>query len=153
MSNTKFGKMVNCHRSQCMWFKDNQCTRDLVQIRSIGCKNYSLKGDWTPKKVLLFGCGYNPGALLHNGLKETLQKKDFPENRTGEIVEYIEKHGTLVEHTTNRYIYKLYDNYYQIEVVDITRPWTIMEYDSQEYIQYLDSTLINEKLNFHKLTN
>lgn len=35
--------------------------------------------------------------------------------------------------------------------VDITRPWTICEYDSSEYIQYLDIRAVNPEVNFYKL--
>jgi hypothetical protein len=35
--------------------------------------------------------------------------------------------------------------------VDITRPWTICEYDSSEYVQYLDIIPVEPKVNFYKL--
>lgn len=53
--------------------------------------------------------------------------------------------------------YYLWDNElhsiksFTIEEVDITRPWTIKDYDGSEYIRYLDEReLVNEKLNYYK---
>lgn len=40
---------------------------------------------------------------------------------------------------------------FKIVDVDINRPWTICEYDSSEYIQYLDIIPVEPKVNFYKL--
>lgn len=40
---------------------------------------------------------------------------------------------------------------FSIVDVDITRPWTIEEYDGAEYIQYLDENkLVDKELNYYK---
>lgn len=46
-----------------------------------------------------------------------------------------------------------YSNFstFSIVEVDITRPWTIEEYDGAEYIQYLDENkLIDKELNYYE---
>ncbi len=60
----------------------------------------------------------------------------------------------------NRYLeegnkaYRFYDSRQTLMVniieVDISRPWTICEYDGSEYIQYLDYDIINQKANYCK---
>lgn len=40
---------------------------------------------------------------------------------------------------------------FKIVEVDTSRPWTICEYDSSEYIQYLDIRAVNPEVNFYKL--
>ena len=51
-------------------------------------------------------------------------------------------------------MYRFYDSRQTLMVtiteVDTSRPWTICEYDSSEYIQYLDYDVINEKVNYCK---
>lgn len=74
-----------------------------------------------------------------------------PEKHTVAIMKYdcpyMEEEGVSVYRAFGRegtVTFKIVD-------VDITRPWTICEYDSSEYIQYLDIVPIEPNVNFYKL--
>lgn len=43
---------------------------------------------------------------------------------------------------------KIINIFVSIIEVDVSRPWTILEYDGSEYIQYLDHTCIDKKANY-----
>ena len=131
-------------------------------------------------KVLLF-IDYGPPYPTEE-MQKIMDKYEFPYNRIGEIVEYIENNSELVVDVsassilkTKHHIGKLYCSFgdvygccaennkpswfgsvnpissMQIAEVDITRPWTIEEYDGKEYIRYLDVDVIHENINYCKL--
>jgi hypothetical protein len=83
-------------------------------------------------------------------LKNILLRKKFPENRTGAIINHLEKQGEVVIREEGGYWIKAYDEFYFIAEVDTSRPWTILEYDGSEYIQYLDYKVIHKDLNYCK---
>ena len=126
-------------------------------------------------KVLLFidyGTPYPTEEM-----QKIMDKYEFPYNRIGEIVNYIENNSELVVDVsassilkTKHHIGKLYSSFgdvygcctetnkpswfptssMQIAEVDTTRPWTIENYDGKEYIRYLDVDVIHEDINYCK---
>ena len=129
-------------------------------------------------KVLLF-IDYGPPYPTEE-MQKIMDKSEFPYNRMGEIVDFIEKNAEKVvdysAHSllqTKKNIGKFYlsNNIYAccerkypiscfgtnypvttlaIVDVDITRPWTIDSYDGGEYIKYLDYDVVNEDINYCK---
>ena len=119
-------------------------------------------------KVLIFHQGIF--MFSNSKIQELLNHKNFPENRTGDIIKYIEDNTIICKDTNNimdlcesnpnKFIhvqgeyYLGWDKKYDISVlfkiqeVDITRPWTIQEYDGSEYIQYLDYNIVNTDMNY-----
>lgn len=125
-------------------------------------------------KVLIFS-GFG-SCVLTPTMKKIMKENKFPFNRVGKIIEYIEskavdKTGSdifeirkwLNEDLENIAIcvdcnQKFYlvgdgdggsDNF-SISDVDITRPWTIEEYDGSEYVKYLDRYGVIKELNYYK---
>lgn len=100
-------------------------------------------------KILLFKT--YAGNKVDKELKEKLSTNNFPLNRVGTIVDYIEQQGKLVSRYPegNYYQFKTGETYF-IEEVDISRPWTILEYDGSEYIQYLDYEVVEESIGYCK---
>ena len=86
-------------------------------------------------------------------LKRKLTQSSFPRNRTGKAVAYIEEYGELLLKDTSGCWFRLYDNVYFIKEVDTSRPWTILDYDGSEYVQYLDYNIIDKDLNYCKYIN
>ena len=127
-------------------------------------------------KVLIFSS--HRGVVFTPKMKEIMNKYVGIRKRTGEIIEYIENNCVCFEggnYDTIRanlgkdkekilkikltygnidYVYWINTELYgaavfKIEEVDVTRPWTIEEYDSCEYIKYLDERkCIDEELNY-----
>lgn len=129
-------------------------------------------------KVLLFS-GHE-SAYPTEEMQKILDKLEFPFNRIGEIVEFIEKNSEDIidysaisllntkkhigKHRLTSNIYacctrkkksELFGSNYPITTlaivdVDITRPWTIDVYDGAEYIKYLDYDVVDEDINYCK---
>ena len=129
-------------------------------------------------KVLLFS-GHE-AAYPTEEMQKILDRLEFPYNRIGEIVDYIEKNSEeIVDYSaysllntkknigkvrlssniyaccTKKKESELFGSNYPITTlaivdVDITRPWTINIYDGKEYIQYLDYDVVNEVINYCK---
>ena len=119
-------------------------------------------------KVLIFHQGVF--MFLNSKIQQLLSQKIFPENRTGDIIKYIEDNIIvckdtnniieLIKNNPNNFIHIQGDYYaswdkiyktialFKIQEVDITRPWTIQEYDGSEYIQYLDYNIVNTDMNY-----
>ena len=101
-------------------------------------------------KIVLFK---NYGSTQFDAeLKEKFKKCNFPQNRI-ELVSYVEEKGEIVCKSGNGYYYRIANNYYFVEEVDVTRPWTMLEYDGSEYIQYLDYQIVDDKVMYCKLPN
>ena len=97
-------------------------------------------------KVLLFR---NYGSHdFDKELKRKLAQSKFPKNRVGKIIKYLEEPGEVLLRYDNGYWIKAYDEVYFIAEVDTSRPWTILEYDGAEYIQYLDYDIIDKDMNY-----
>ena len=47
--------------------------------------------------------------------------------------------------------FRVGNNIIMLEEVDTSRPWTILDYDGAEYIQYLDFDVIDKESNYCKL--
>lgn len=103
-------------------------------------------------KVLLFA-NYGTHTFNNKVIKGMLAKKPKPKNRTGKIIELLEKQGEIISHQNGGYWIKTHDEFYFIAEVDTSRPWTILEYDSAEYIQYLDYSIIDKDLNYCEFSN
>lgn len=103
-------------------------------------------------KIVLFK---NYGSLkFDTELKEEFKKYNFLLCRTAELVSYIEEKGKMVCKSGNGYYYEIVNKYsYFIEDVDITRPWAILEYDGNEYVQYLDYQIVDNNVMYCKLPN
>ena len=126
-------------------------------------------------KILIFS-GFGSCTLTPT-MKQIMNSNKFPFNRVGKIVEYIEK--TAVNKTGcdrdelkkwlysnkeniayceefNEKIYLVQSDYcdwdtFSIRQVDISRPWTIEEYDGSEYIKYLDEYVAVKELNYYNI--
>ena len=125
-------------------------------------------------KILLFtDYGTHQGNEIIN---EFLNKKEFPLNRTGDIIEYVENNAisdedvcmdeivaffqnnkeTVVKITgkENKYLVWNKDiNYIStlvIKEVNDNIPWTIKDDAGAEKIEYVDYKLYNENLNYWK---
>ncbi len=85
-------------------------------------------------------------------LKCKLSQSKFPKNRVGKIIKYLEEQGEVVLRQDNGYWIKAYDEFYFIAEVDTSRPWTILDYDGSEYIQYLDYDIIDKDMNYCMLS-
>lgn len=125
-------------------------------------------------KILLFAGNRKDSSLQ---LNKFLQKNDFPQNRFGEIVKYVEKTAVELSPSFNSFdnlyqilsgspekvvhikdnIYACLDSDYKnanmitfvfIYDVDTSRPWTLQNNDGIEHIQYLDYKVLNEDLNY-----
>ena len=96
-------------------------------------------------KIALF-IDYGPNNITKE-LMEEIRKHPFPRCRVN-IVSFIQKNGKLVDETRN--VYELGCSLYEVKDIDISRPWTIEEYDGSEYVQYMDYKIIDEKLNYGK---
>lgn len=103
-------------------------------------------------KVLLFA-NYGLQTITDKTVKGMLTKNCKPKNRTGKIVELLEKQGEIISHQNGGYWIKTYDEFYFIAEVDTSRPWTILEYDGAEYVQYLDYSIIDKNLNYCEFSN
>lgn len=129
-------------------------------------------------KVLLFS-GHEAEYPTEE-MKKIMDKSEFPYNRIGEIVDYIEENSEeIVDYSaysllntkknigkirlssniyaccTKKKESELFGSNYPITTlaivdVDITRPWTIDSYDGKEYIKYLDYDVVNEDINYCK---
>ena len=129
-------------------------------------------------KVFLFS-GHE-SAYPTEEMQKILDKLEFPYNRIGEIVEFIEKNSEeIVDYSaysllntkknigknrlssniyaccTKKKESELFGSNYPITTlaivdVDITRPWTIDVYDGSEYIKYLDYDVVDEDINYCK---
>lgn len=120
-------------------------------------------------KVVLFqSYGINQG---NTKIAEYLNSKPFPENRIGDIVDFIESTSrelppdTFVNELSSLdkdEIFRLQDNIYlyfdfdsrvhglTIVDVDINKPWTIDDYDGSERIKYFEPIkLCNEEMNYY----
>ena len=119
-------------------------------------------------KILIFHQGMF--KFFNSKIQQLLSQKTFPENRTGDIIKYIEDNTSVCKDTNNikdfcknnpnNFIHVQGDYYvswdeiykttalFKIQDVDITRPWTIQEYDGSEYIQYLDYNIVNTDMNY-----
>lgn len=119
-------------------------------------------------KVLIFHQGMF--MFFNSKMQQLLNQKTFPVNRTGNIIKYIENNTIacrdtnnimdLCKNNPNKFIHVQGDYYvswdciyetmalFKIQDVDITRPWTIQEYDGSEYIQYLDYNIVNTNMNY-----
>lgn len=119
-------------------------------------------------KILLF-IDYGPN-YVHPLLEHVYQKdENFPKNRTGAIIDFIENYNKLIDSEKvislahdESIIYKFNElqqyliwnskknnfSIYMIQDVDITRPWTIKQYDGSEYIEYLDYNIVDSELNY-----
>lgn len=111
-------------------------------------------------------------------IKKILDKRKFPLNRTGEIVEYIRNNAVTLDAKeivagTNSFwdwaktvpsrIIKIQNEYFlvsdkvpyahrmDIKKVDTSKSWRIVDYDGAEYIQYLELKCINEELNYYEI--
>lgn len=127
------------------------------------------------KKILIYPS--HRGMVFTPKMKEIMEKYEGIKQRTGEIIKYIENNCVECEGSdydsvranlgkdkekilkvkityTSDYIYWIYTEKYgvavfKIEEVDISRPWTIDEYDNCEYIKYLDERkCLDEELNY-----
>lgn len=120
-------------------------------------------------KVVLFqSYGINQG---NTKIAEYLNSKPFPENRIGDIVDFIESTSqelppdTFVNELSSLdkdEIFRLQDNIYlyfdfdsrvhglTIVDVDINKPWTIDDYDGSERIKYFEPIkLCNKEMNYY----
>ena len=73
--------------------------------------------------------------------------------RTERVPEYLLNHPEF-ECTQDYDWYRRFrvgNNIIVLEEVDISRPWTILDYDGAEYIQYLDYDIIDAESNYCKL--
>lgn len=98
------------------------------------------------------------GWRFNQTLIKKIEKEAIPYN-----INYRHQHNGpyVIMECDNRYcepetkMYRFYDSRKTLIViiteVDTSRPWTILEYDSSEYIQYLDYDVINEKANYCRL--
>ena len=128
------------------------------------------------KKVLIFSSfGLNSCTPE---MEKILNKKRCPQNRVGEIIDYLEHKAVFMENDFDkiqdylkkdknnlvkiedkgRDIYIIWDDNvhwtssFTIKEVDISRPWTIEDYDGAERIHYLDDfELIDSQLNYYRL--
>ena len=128
-------------------------------------------------KVIIFnGYGFVP---VSDKIAEFMNKSSFPLNRTDKkLIKYIEENSKKVNMSTpsfsivkelkqskEKLIKVDKDQYYcysnikevpcaiRIVEVDISRPWTIEDYDGAEYIQYLDYIIENKEINYCKYKN
>ena len=128
-------------------------------------------------KVLIYPT--HRGVVFTPKMKEIMDKYEGIRQRTGEVIEYVENNYELCEggnydlirsslvknkekilkvktlHNSDLdYVYWIYTESYgvcvfKIEEVDVTRPWTIDDYDSAEYIKYLDDRkCLDKELNY-----
>ena len=127
-------------------------------------------------KVLIYPT--HVGAVYTPTMRQILNKDRTIRHRTGEMIEYIENNCINCEGRSLDYIkaqlgknnekilkiesqycdncdiYWIYDTKYgacvfSIVEVDTSRPWTINEYDSCEYVNYLDERkCLDEELNY-----
>lgn len=102
-------------------------------------------------KVLL--CRNYGSHHFDNELKRKLSQSRFPKNRIGDVVSYIDTTGEYLHKESNGYWVRVGNEMYFIAEVDTSRPWTILEYDGSEYIQYLDYKVINEDMNYCSFIN
>ena len=74
--------------------------------------------------------------------------------RTERVPEYLFAHTefecTQDYHAPDR-VFKIDYNIIRLVEVDTSRPWTILDYDGAEYIQYLDYNVIDKESNYCKL--
>lgn len=127
-------------------------------------------------KVLLFSAFGK--SLVTKEISDILGKSEFPKNRCGEIISYIENHSVDMIGKSEKELFKyLKSNYnniakvhssvqgsifciynyefenisnFSILEVDTSRPWTISNYDGSEYIKYLDDYKLKDKeLNYY----
>lgn len=72
-----------------------------------------------------------------------------------EFIKFIEDNTeqlqTYKDGSETRKLNEKYGSTVYIIDVDTSRPWTIMEYDADEYIQYLDYEVVDENVNYCKL--
>ena len=97
-------------------------------------------------KVLL--CRNFGSHKFSKELKFQLSKTKFPKNRTGDTISYIVKYGEYYYKESTGDWFRLDDELYFIAEVDTSRPWTILEYDGSEYIQYLDYKVVDKDMNY-----
>lgn len=82
--------------------------------------------------------------------------KDFNDIkwRTETVPEYLFNHTELectqIYHLPNR-CFRVGNNVIMLVDVDTSRPWTILDYDGAEYIQYLDFDVVDVESNYCKL--
>lgn len=126
-------------------------------------------------KVLLF-TGFGSCTKTSEMIK-IMNESKFPFNRVGKIVEFIEK--TAIDKTGedifktkewlnedleriaackegNQVFYLIGNGDGQVSNlsimnVDISRPWTIEEYDGSEYVKYLDGYSVVKELNYYNV--
>ena len=139
------------------------------------CQRLYNKNSTMNVKILIFS-GYGSNAATPK-MEEIMNKSEGIRRRIGEIVEFVEKnavpyqirdykianndlstsHNLIVryEKYPGVFQYAVWDrelrmpSFFSIEEVDITRPWTIEEYDGSEDIVYLDERkLVDEELNY-----
>lgn len=74
--------------------------------------------------------------------------------RTESVPEYLLSHPefeyTQDYHKPDR-VFKVGNNIIMLIDVDTSRPWTILDYDNSEYIQYLDYDTIDKESNYCSL--
>ena len=74
--------------------------------------------------------------------------------RTERVPEYLLNHPefecTQEYHKPDK-VFRVGNNIIMLLDVDTSRPWTILDYDGAEYIQYLDFDIIDAESNYCKL--
>ena len=93
-------------------------------------------------KFLVFKHNDYTKIRLSDNLKEILDKKVFPKNRTGEIIDYIEKHAQFIN---------LDEKYNEKEIADYIRNlekgiFEILKFKENEEIRYLLYDKKNENI-------
>ncbi|MBO5712035.1 MAG: hypothetical protein J6R47_04280 [Acholeplasmatales bacterium] len=91
---------------------------------------------------------------LHEPVRSLI--KDFNDIRwrTERIPKYLYEHPELEctqQHHLPTRCFRVGDNVIMLVDVDTSRPWTILEYDGSEYIQYLDFNVVDAESNYCKL--
>lgn len=114
-------------------------------------------------KVAIFN-GYGESGFP-DYIEEQIVEKSFPEYRCGSIINILEsypnepnmdKYKNLKVGEVLRYgdIFYFGNSFHPvrctIEEVDISKKWTIEEYDGVEGIEYLEFECLSEELNYYK---
>ena len=91
---------------------------------------------------------------LHEPLRSLISDFNDIKWRTESVPNYLYEHLELEcaqpYHIPNR-LFRTVNNTIMLVDVDISRPWTILDYDGAEYIQYLDFDVVDAESNYCEL--
>lgn len=93
-------------------------------------------------------------GTIYEPLRSIIKDYNDLKWRTKRVPEYLFAHTefecTQDYHAPNR-MFKVDKHIIMLVEVDTSRPWTILDYDGSEYIQYLDYNIIDKEANYCEL--